>query len=75
MLKAGTVYQFWTDTQGQNCNLGNMKTETWGPDRSWVVHKPEYFNNQDYIEATVKMRSLMISGPISLYDILTIKAA
>ena len=78
MLKAGTAYQFWADSQGQKCNLGNIKTDTWGPDKSWVVNEPQNFKNQDYIEATVNLDENdepEFSGPISLYDRLTVDAA
>ena len=78
VLRAGTAYQFWTDTQAKNFNLGNMKTETWGPDRSWVIYKPEYFKDQDYIEASLKLpgnEEPEFTGPISLYDRLTVDAA
>ena len=77
VLRAGTAYQFWTDAQGQNCNLGNIKTETWGPDGNWAVLEPQYFKDQDYIEATVKLdenEEPEFSGPISLYDRLTVDA-
>jgi len=78
VLRAGEAYQFWTDTQGKNFNLGNLKTETFGPDRSWVVYKPEYFESQDFIEATLKISDNaepVFSGPISLYDTLNVEAA
>ena len=78
ILRSGQAYQFWTDTQGKNFNLGNVKTETWGPDRSWVVYKPEYFKPQDYIEATLRLsdqQDPVFSGPISLYDRLRVDAA
>eukprot|EP00090_Calanus_glacialis_P045161 TRINITY_DN8222_c0_g1_i1.p1 TRINITY_DN8222_c0_g1~~TRINITY_DN8222_c0_g1_i1.p1 ORF type:complete len:693 (+),score=210.25 TRINITY_DN8222_c0_g1_i1:41-2119(+) len=78
VLRAGEPYQFWTDVQGKNYNLGNLKTETFGPDRSWVVYKPEYFEAQDYIEATLRQSEQaepLFSGPISLYDTLNVEAA
>ena len=78
MLRAGEPYQFWTDTHGKNFNLGNLKTETFGPDKSWVVYKPEYFQPQDYIEASLKQSEQakpLFSGPISLYDTLNVDAA
>ena len=67
------AYQFWSDTQGKNFNLGNIKPETFGPDRSWVVYKPEYFEAQDYLEATIRQADETepeFSGSISLYDTL-----
>eukprot|EP00092_Neocalanus_flemingeri_P009175 GFUD01009876.1.p1 GENE.GFUD01009876.1~~GFUD01009876.1.p1 ORF type:complete len:669 (+),score=172.37 GFUD01009876.1:51-2057(+) len=78
ILRAGQAYQFWTDTQGKNFNLGNLKTETWGPDTSWVVYKPEYFKAEDYIEASLKLadeNEPEFSGSISLYDRLSVDAA
>ena len=78
MLRAGEPYQFWTDIQGKNYNLGNLRAETFGPDRSWVVYKPEYFEPHDYIEATLKQSEQtepLFSGPISLYDTLNVDAA
>ena len=75
MLRVGTTYQFWTDFQDKKVNLGNLKIETWGPDRSWMVLRPEYFKAQDYIEATLKLvekEEPVFSGPISLYDRLTV---
>ena len=69
MLRSGESYQFWTDTQGKNFNLGNLKTETFGP---------EYFESQDYIEATLRQSEQaepLFSGPISLYDTLNVEAA
>jgi len=78
VLRSGTAYQFWTDTQGKNVNLGNIKPETFGPDRSWVVYKPEYFKGQDYLEATVKLADQAqaeFTGSISLYDTLHVQAA
>jgi len=73
VLRSGTAYQFWSDTQGKNFNLGNIKPETFGPDRSWVVYKPEYFEAQDYLEATIRQADETepeFSGSISLYDTL-----
>jgi len=78
ILRSGQEYQFWTDTQGDNFNLGNVKTETWGPDKSWVLYKPEHFKPQDYIEATLRMsdqQDPVFSGHISLYDRLRVDAA
>ena len=56
-------------------NGGAETTLCWGPDRSWMVLKPEYFKAQDYIEATLKLvekEEPVFSGPISLYDRLTV---
>eukprot|EP00092_Neocalanus_flemingeri_P096696 GFUD01123132.1.p1 GENE.GFUD01123132.1~~GFUD01123132.1.p1 ORF type:complete len:224 (-),score=52.05 GFUD01123132.1:17-613(-) len=78
ILRAGQAYQFWTDTQGKNFNLGNLETETWGPDTSWAVYKPEYFKAEDYIEASLKLadeNEPEFSGSISLYDRLSVDAA
>jgi len=78
VLRAGTAYQFLTETQGKNFNLGNIRPETFGPDRSWVVYKPEYFESQDYVEATVRLPNKEepeFSGSISLYDTLHVQAA
>jgi len=78
VLRSGTAYQFWSDTQGKNLNLGNIKPETFGPDRSWVVYKPEYFKAQDYLEATMKLADQAqpeFTGSISLYDTLHVQAA
>jgi len=78
VLRAGEDYQFWTDTQGKNLNLGNLRTETFGPDRSWVLYKPEYFQPQDFIEATVRQAGQeepVFSGSISLYETLNVEAA
>ena len=78
MLRAGEPYQFWTDTQGKNHNLGNLKTETFGPDRSWVVCKPEYFEPPDYIKATLRLSEQaepLFTGSIPLYDTLNVDAA
>ena len=70
VLRAGEPYQFWSDAQGQNYNLGNLRAETFGPDNSWVVYKEEYFKPQDYIEVTLssEVNGPEFSGPISLYD-------
>ena len=78
MLRAGEDYQFWTDIWGQNLNLGNLRTETLGPDRSWVLYKPEYFQPQDFIEATVRQAGQdepVFSGSISLWETLNVDAA
>ena len=78
VLRAGEPYQFWTDTHGKNFNLGNLKTETFGPDKSWVVYKPEYFQPKNYIKATLKQSEQaepLFSGPIPLYDTLNVFAA
>jgi hypothetical protein len=77
VLRAVEPYQFWTDMQGKNVNLGNLKTETFGPDKSWVVYKQEYFEPQDFIEAALKQSEQaepVFSSPISLYDTLNVDA-
>ena len=43
-----------------------------------MVYKPEYFESQDFIEATLKISDNaepVFSGPISLYDTLNVEAA
>ena len=46
VLQAGTSYQFCTVAHGSNIDLGALRPETFGPDRSWVVFKEEYFKDQ-----------------------------
>ena len=77
VLRAGEPYQFWSDAQGQDYNLGNLRADTFGPDNSWVVYKEEYFKPQDYIEVALssEVNSPKFSGPISLYDRLSVDAA
>ena len=76
VLRAGESYQVLTYDQGQTFNIGNIKPETFGPD-SWVVYKEEYFKPQDYIEVTLSSArsESEFSGPISLYERLTVDAA
>merc|ERR1719228_1886396 len=55
VLKAGVPYQFFINSQGRSINLGDIKIETWGPDRDWVVYSKDGETEKDFIEAAVKL--------------------
>ena len=76
ILQAGTSYQFCTVAHGNSIELGTLRPETYGPDRSWVVCREEHFKDQDFIDVTLNSSSgPEFSGSISLYHALNVEAA
>merc|ERR1719369_158074 len=77
VLRPGEPYTFWAENQNKSHNLGTIRTDTWGPDRSWV-ECGEIYAEKESIEVVLSKEGReepVFSGAISLHGPPHVEAA